>query len=614
MDIGRQPLWPRIWETFGEDVRLSEELGKSYIQGHQGSDLKNRTKSAVCLKHYIGYGTPYNGRDRSVAWIPENLLREYFLPPFESALIAGAQTVMLNSGDVNGLPGHVNYHYITEILKGELKFDGFTVSDWEDINRLYARDKVAASPEEAVRMSIMAGVHMSMVPYNCSFIDHCVNLYNKDKLFVDRVNDAVLRILRVKKQIGLLVHSDSIYPKEEDLINIGTMESDNIALDAARECIIMVKNDNILPLSKTEKILVSGPSASLLKVLNGGWSYKWQGNVESYFQTFSDRKYNTIFDAISLKSPENVIYKQGANFTEITQDFNDIISSAQSVDVVILCIGEDTYTETPGNIDNLMISDPQMQLATKLLDTGIPVIVVFIGGRPRTITSIVKKAKAVLLGFLPGNRGGDAIADIIFGDYNPKGKLPITYPKGPNGAMNYDFKPLEDYEVNNGVNVASYFDAIFQFGFGLSYTQFEYSNLQINQKKITEPSGVTGSVTVINIGDRAGKETVIVYLNDEVGSLSRPVKQMKFFKKVNLNPGDSETVNFELTRNDMSFINLKNQRIVESGNFNIYVGNLTVSFELIAKSNEYQNNAGDNISVGKKFLIYSIAIIIGFFH
>jgi beta-glucosidase len=219
-----------------------------------------------------------------------------------------------------------------------------------------------------------------------------------------------------------------------------------------------------------------------------------------------------------LKSPENVIYKQGANFTEISQDFNDTISSAQSVDVVILCIGEDTYTETPGNIDNLMISDPQMQLATKLLDTGIPVIVVYIGGRPRTITPIVKKAKAVLLGFLPGNRGGDAIADIIFGDYNPNGKLPITYPKGPNGAMNYDFKPLEDYEVNNGENVASYFDAIFPFGFGLSYTQFEYSNLQINQKKITEPSGVTGSVTVKNIGDRAGKETVIVYLNDEVGS------------------------------------------------------------------------------------------------
>jgi beta-glucosidase len=315
-----------------------------------------------------------------------------------------------------------------------------------------------------------------------------------------------------------------------------------------------------------------------------------------------------------LKSPENVIYKQGANFTEISQDFNDTISSAQSVDVVILCIGEDTYTETPGNIDNLMISDPQMQLATKLLDTGIPVIVVFIGGRPRTITPIVKKAKAVLLGFLPGNRGGDAIADIIFGDYNPNGKLPITYPKGPNGAMNYDFKPLEDYEVNNGENVASYFDAIFPFGFGLSYTQFEYSNLQINQKKITEPSGVTGSVTVKNIGDHAGKETVIVYLNDEVGSLSRPVKQMKFFKKVNLNLGDSETVNFELTRNDMSFINLKNQRIVESGNFNIYVGNLTVSFELIAKPNEYPNNGGDNISVGKKFLIYLIAIIIGFFH
>ena len=260
-----------------------------------------------------------------------------------------------------------------------------------------------------------------------------------------------------------------------------------------------------------------------------------------------------------------------------------------------------------------MLSDPQMQLATKLLDTGKPVVVVFIGGRPRTITSIVKRANAVLFGFLPGNRGGDAIADIIFGDYNPNGKLPITYPKGPNGAMNYDYKPLEGYEVNNGENVASYFDAIFPFGFGLSYTQFEYSNLLINQKKISEPSSAIGSITVKNIGNLAGKETVIIYLNDEVGSLSRPVKQMKFFKKINLNPGASETVNFEITRNDMSFINLKNQRIVESGNFNIYVGNLTVSFELTAIPQD-QNNSGNNVSIQKEFFTYIIALIIGIFH
>lgn len=289
---------------------------------------------------------------------------------------------------------------------------------------------MAATPEEAVKISVMAGVDMSMVPYNYSFLDHCVNLYNKDKLFEARVNDAVLRILRVKKQIGLFPHSENIYPNPADIQNIGTVEADNIALDAARESIILAKNDAILPLNKNTNILVVGPSANLLKVLNGGWSYVWQGNVESYFQTFSGRKYNTIYEAIKLLSTGNVVLRQGSNFTAIKEDINDAIISAQSADVILLCIGEDTYTETPGNIDNLMLSDPQMQLATRLLDSGKPVVVVFIGGRPRTITSIVKRARAVLFGFLPGNRGGNAIADIIFGDYNPNGKLPITYPKG----------------------------------------------------------------------------------------------------------------------------------------------------------------------------------------
>ena len=339
-----------------------------------------------------------------------------------------------------------------------------------------------------------------------------------------------------------------------------------------------------MPLLKDSNILVVGQSADLLKVLNGGWTYKWQGNVESYFQKFSGRNYNTIFQALKKKATGKISYIEGANFTDILNDIDAAVDEAQLNDVIILCIGEDTYTETPGNIDNMLLSNSQTQLANRLFATGKPVVIVFVGGRPRTITSIVKRANALLIAFLPGNRGGDAIADIIFGDYNPNGKLPITYPKGPNAAITYDYKPIEGYETWNGVDVPSYFDALFAFGHGLSYTSFAYSDLKLDKNQVVEPNSVSGSVTVKNIGNRVGKETVIVYLNDEFGSTSRPNKQLKFFKKITLNPGQSEIVNFEITRYDMSFINLNNERIVEIGRFNVYVQNLNASFELINKS------------------------------
>ncbi len=435
-----------------------------------------------------------------------------------------------------------------------------------------------------------------------------MNLYKKDAEFVARVDDAVERILRVKQKMGYLQHSDNILPKLEDLVLIGSKESEDISLEVARESIVLAKNaNNTLPLNKNSDVIVVGPSANLLKVLNGGWSYKWQGSNESYFQTFG-RNYKTVYQAIKNKTGRNILYREGSNFVNIT-NIQETIRDVLNSDLVILCIGEDTYTETPGNIDNMMLSDAQVQLSNQILDTGKPVIVVYIGGRPRTITSIANRANAVLIGFLPGNRGGDAIADILFGDYNPNGKMPVSYPKGPNGAMTYDYKPLEGYET---WTENSYFDAIFPFGHGLSYTTFEYSNLILDQKIVFEHFNLTGRVTVTNTGNLSGKEVVIVYLNDEFGSLSRPVKQMKFFKKVALKPRESITIEFVITRYDMSFIDLKNRRIVETGKFNVYVDKLSDSFQLIATSNTNNHNNGFKILLNIYLLVFSLtAFLIG---
>ena len=462
-------------------------------------------------------------------------------------------------------------------------------------------------------MAVMAGVDMSMVPFDFSFYDHCVNLANKDNKFKERVNDAVLRILRVKKLLGILEHSSNIYPDAKDLQLIGTEESEMIALDASRESIVLAKNSNSdLPLAKSSNILVVGPTGNLLKVLNGGWSYTWQGNNETYFQTFSKTKYNTIYEAIKSHTTGNVAFMQGVDFESYDNEkIKNTAEQAKLYDLVVLCVGEDTYTETPGNIGNLMLSDSQLLLADSIINTGKKVILVYVGGRPRTITNIVKRVNAVVIAFLPGNRGGDAIADVIFGDYNPNGRLPITYPKTPNGAMTYDYKPLENWETWLGEDVASYFDALFPFGHGLSYTNFEYSELKLDQATVLESSSITGSVKVKNTGNRPGKETVIVYLNDEFGSLSRPIKQMKFFKKLSLNPNQQETVTFEITRYDMSFINLKNERIVESGKFNVYIDNLKTSFELIAKASS--NTSNSFYYSPNRFFVFVFGLLINLF-
>ena len=567
MDIGRQPLWPRLWETFGEDVYLASQMGKAYIEGAQGNDLNQSDKIATCLKHYVGYSFPINGLDRTPAWISERMLREYFLPTFEAGIKAGSPTIMVNSAEVDGIPGHANYHLLTEILRNELNFKGLVVSDWEDIKRLYTRDKVATSPKEAVKIAVMAGIDMSMVPTDFSFYDYLLELANEGAVPMWRIDEAVGRILKVKMQLGLF---ENPFPNIELAKHFACKEFTDANLEAARESIVLTKNENnILPLSKNLKVLVTGPTANMLSVLNGGWTITWQGNEETLYP----QEKNTLLEAIQNKiGKDNVTYIEGTSFDK---DINTKLAVAETknADAVILCLGEPTYCETPGNIFDLTLNKAQLDLANKIVETGKPVILVMLEGRPRLITEIEPKMNAIVLGFLPGMEGGNAIADVLFGDYNPNGKLPITYPRYPNGITLYDYKPMEDFDGNG-------YNPLWQFGYGLSYTKFSYSNLKLSSDEIDPSDELTVTVDVKNDGKISGKEVVQLYLTDLYGSVSRPNKQLKGFQKVLLNPGETKTVSFKLNKDHFSFIGQDNKRIVEPGEFKLAVQNLTQTFRL----------------------------------
>jgi beta-glucosidase len=568
LDLGRQQLWPRLWETYGEDVYLDSKMGESYINGAQGDDISQKDKAAICLKHYAGYSFPINGKDRTPAWISERMMREYFLPPFEKAVEAGAMSVMANSSEVDGIPGHSNYHLLTEILRGEMKFKGIVVSDWQDIQRLYLRDKIADSPEEAVRIAVMAGVDMSMVPFDYSFYDYLLKLVKEGKVPVKRIDEAVTRILRVKYLLGLF---DNPYPDKSLKTQFASKESDAVNLQASQESIVLAKNEgNILPLSKNSKVLVAGPTSNMLSVMNGGWTITWQGNEESLYP----KNKLTVLKAIQEKiKPENVKYFQGAGFDSIL-NINETVAAASDVDAIILCLGERAYCETTGNINNLTLDTAQLQLASALIKTGKPVILVMLEGRPRVINSLVEGAKGILLGFLPGMNGGQAVSDILFGDANPSGKLSVTYPRHPDDLMHYDYKPLENYAENS-------FNPQWPFGYGLSYTTFSYSNLKINNTNIKKNDELKVSVDVKNIGNKKGKEAVLLYLNEEYASVSRPVKQLKRFSKVELNPGETKTVEFSINDYDLSFIGRQDKRVVEPGKFKIIVDTLSTEFTLL---------------------------------
>lgn len=567
LDIGRQLLWPRLWETFGEDVYLASQMGRAYIEGAQGDDISQKDKVATCLKHYVGYSFPFNGKDRTPAWIPERMLREYFLPTFEEGILAGSPTVMVNSAEIDGIPGHANYHLLTEILRNELNFKGFVVSDWEDIVRLHTRDKMAETPKDAVRIAVMAGVDMSMVPYDFSFYNYLLELAKEGSVPMWRIDEAVSRILRVKMQLGLF---ENPYPDKDLAKKFACKEFTDANLNAARESIILTKNENnILPLSKKIKVLVTGPTANLLSVLNSGWTITWQGNEETLYP----QEKNTVLEAIQNKiGKENVTYVEGTSFDK---DINTekAVNEAKNSDVVVVCLGEHAYCETPGNIDDLTLDKAQLHLAKKIAESGKPIVLVMLEGRPRLITEIEPKIDGIVLGFLPGMEGGNAIADILFGDYNPNAKLPITYPRSPNGITLYDYKPLEKFDSND-------YNPLWPFGYGLSYTKFNYNNLKLSRNKIKESDELTVTIDVKNVGKIAGKEVVQLYLTDLYGSVTRPNKQIKGFQKVYLNPDEVKTVSFKINKDHLSFIGQNNKRIVELGEFKITIGNESTDFIL----------------------------------
>jgi len=566
MDIGRQPLWSRFWETCGEDVYLASETGKAYIEGQQGDNYGSPDKCATCLKHYMGYSFPVNGKDRTPAWISERMMREYFLPTFEEGIKAGSPTVMINSAEVDGIPGHANYHYLTEILKGELKFEGFTVSDWEDIKRLYTRDKMASSPKEAVKIAVMAGVDMSMVPFDFTFYDLLLELVKDGEVPVARIDDAVSRILKVKFKTGIF---ENPYPVPSMVKEFATEESEKINLQAARESIVLAKNEgNILPLSKKSKILVTGPTANLLHVLNGGWTVTWQGDDESLYP---ENKL-TVLKAIEKQCEGKVTFVEGSTFDKEI-NIEKAVKEADNNDIILLCLGEKAYCETPGSIENLTLDKAQIKLAKAMIKTGKPVILLLLEGRPRTVTEIAESSSAVIIGMRPGMEGGKAIADILFGDYNPDGKLPFTYPRNPNGITLYDYKPIENFETNK-------YNPLYPFGHGLSYTTFEISGLTLDKKTVKKGETVKVTVTVKNTGNIAGKETVLMYLNDAAAQVSRPNRQLKGFEKIYLSPGESKNVTFEITPHAMSFIGLENRRVIEDGAFKVIVGTMEESFSL----------------------------------
>jgi beta-glucosidase len=564
LGLGVNPLWPRLWETYGEDPYTAGVLGAAYVKGQEGpdNDVSENNRVATCIKHYFGYSAPRTGKDRTPAWIPERMLRELFLPPFAAAVDAGAQTLMVNSSEINGVPVHSSYYILTELLREELGFEGLIVSDWQDILNLHSREKVAVSPKEAVKMSVMAGVDMSMVPYDYSFYNDLLALVNEGEVPVKRIDEAVTRILKLKYKLGLFEDPN---PSEDLISQVGSEAFSKINLKAAQESLTLLKNtDQILPLSKKSKVLVTGPNANLLSSLNGGWSITWQGNEEKLYP----QEKNTILESIQTKiGEENIVYQPGTEFDKII-NIKEAEKAAQNVDAIIVCAGELSYCETPGNIDDLSLPQAQIELVQAMISTNKPVIVVLVEGRPRLINKFADDVQGILMAYLPGLEGGNAIADVLFGDFNPCGKLPITYPRYANSLLNYNHKNSE----------ADGYKPQFPFGFGLSYTTFEYSNIKLNKSNIDKNNPINVSVTVKNTGQSKGKEVIHLYISDLVRSVTPPVRELKGFQGVYLEPGESKTISFTINVDDLSFIDRKNKRVTEPGEFGISIGDLKTKF------------------------------------
>ena len=571
LDLGRQPLWSRFFETFGEDPFLATQMGKAIVNGYQGNNIGDREKVAACLKHFVGYSMPFSGKDRTPVLMPERLLREYYLPPFAEAIKNGAMTVMINSGEINGTPVHADYHILTEILKQELKFTGFAVTDWEDIMMLHSVHRIAATQKEAVALAINAGIDMSMVPLDLSFTQYLTELVNEGRVPMSRIDDAVRRILRVKFKLGLFEQpyfDINSYPK------FGSVEFANQNLQTALESITLTKNNtNILPLSKNKKVLVTGVAANSLNPLNGAWTHTWQGQESKYNPKDKKTIYQAIQDEIGASQ---AVYVEGTTYD---RDVNTTLAvkEAQNVDYIIVCIGEKPSVEKPGDINDLTMDTAQLNLVRALAKTGKPMVLVIAENRPRIITEIADLADGVLLAYLPGNEGGRAIADLLFGDACPSGKLPFTYPRHTNDLTTYDHKTSETRDTKFGFNAVQ---PLYPFGFGLSYTQFSYSDLLLSRDKITYNDSISVSIKITNIGNREGKEVVKMYVRDEFASITPSVKRLKGFAKVALKEGESRLVTFVLHPKDLGFVNAKNEWTTEVGDFTVLVAQMNKGFTL----------------------------------
>ncbi len=588
LDVGSDPRFPRQWESFGEDPYLIKELGVAAVKGYEGEDGKvsHPEKVASSIKHFLGYQVSVSGKDRTPAFISDQALREYHLPPFKAAIDAGAKTIMINSGIINGVPVHANYHILTELLKEELNFKGLVVTDWGDIENLYKRDRIAKDDKEAIMLAINAGIDMSMIAYNYeTFCDNLLALVKEGKVKESRIDDAVRRILWVKYELNLF-DKPTTHPK--DYPKFGSKEFENAAYQTAAESITLLKNtDQILPLAKGTKILVAGPNANSMRTLNGAWTYSWQGEKVEEFAA----KYNTILKALQNKAgKENVTYFPGVSYKmdgkyyeDYADKMDETIAAAKDADVIVLCLGENSYTESPGNMNDLYLSDLQTELAQKLAATGKKVILVLNEGRPRVISKFEKKMAAVVQTYLPGNFGGDALADVLYGVVNPSGKLPYTYPQFPNALFTYYHKPSENKGTTEGVyNYDADYNPQYVFGAGLSYTTFKYDQLKLSSNTLKKGETLTVTVNVSNTGKVAGKESVLLFTSDLYATLITPdVKRLRGFEKIDLKAGETKTVTFKIQPEDLAFINTESKAITEEGEFTLQIADQKINFNYI---------------------------------
>lgn len=571
LDVGREPYWSRFEETFGEDVYITTQMGAAAVQTMEGADLTSKSSMASCLKHFIGYSAPKNGIDRTQSHIPEIVLREYYLPPFREAIAKGASSVMINSAEINGIPCHGNKWLLTDLLRTELGFTGMVVSDWEDVIRLHTWHKVAATPKEAVRMAVNAGVDMSMVPNDYSFPKYLVELVQEGKVSMARMDEAVGRILTLKIKLGLMKHP---VPSMADIGVVGSQEHQQVALDAARESITLLKNkNNILPLATDKKILLVGPAANSLSALHSSWSYTWQGSNQALYPETT----KTVRQALEATGgAANIISNATATFEDAANyDVSFIRKHAAAADVIVICIGEDAYAEQPGVIKDLNLPDAQKQLIVAAEKTGKPVIVCLVEGRPRLFPVEEALTDAVVLCYRPGSKGADALAEILYGSINPSGKLPFTYPRYGGDITTYDYKFKEaEQQLKPGVSEFIAFNPQWAFGHGLSYTTFVYSNLKVNKADFAKQDSVLVTVDISNTGKYTGKIAVELYSRDHFASITPSEKRLRKYIKIELRAGEMQTVSFTIKATDLQFVNKDLATVTETGAFDLMVENL----------------------------------------